>query len=362
MIKNIALFNSLSVDPSSYYDTGIHGTFDDYLIKPKFSTIKSRKDVNTSINLFQASRPGLHLNLPVISANMATITGSTMASQMAKLGCVGALHRFWSIEDNVKAFVKVMQNEGLPVIVSVGLGDNEKERIQALYGVGANMFCIDVANGAQMSVVEQVKYIRETAGNNAYLIVGNFATHDSIEEFNSHLPLRMHVDSYKVGIGPSGVCSTRLKTGVGVPQLAAIMDCSRNGRNIIADGGLRSPGDIVKALAAGANAVMVGNMLSGTKETPGEVIYKFEDGDSVAYKEYSGSADNGYGLGYKTSEGVSTLVKYKGPIEPILKDIEGGLRSAMTYTNSRNLTEFSKNAQFIKVSVNTKIENTTYLK
>lgn len=336
-------------------------TFDDVLIKPKFSFLNSRKDVNLSLPLFD----NLHLDLPVISANMSTITGTKMASTMSSLGGVGALHRFWSIEDNVNALVKVLQHDAENVIVSIGVGDQEKERAEALHDVGALWFCIDVAHGAQRSVVEQTNWLLSKY-RDIRLIVGNFATAKSIKDFKSFLKGENKPDLYKVGIGPGSVCTTRLKTGCGVPQLSAILDCARE-YPIIADGGMRTPGDIAKALAAGAKAVMLGGMLAGTDESEAaqEVFKKQEAHPETsyfkAYFQYKGSASEGYGNGWKTSEGISTMVHSKGPLEHVIRDIEGGLRSALTYTGSQNLTEFQRNAEFIKVSGNTIRENKAHI-
>lgn len=325
-----------------------HLTFDDILILPQFSTIKSRKDVNISSKLCE----NLTLNIPIISANMNTITEDTMANKMFELGGLGILHRFCTIEENIKMVQncnKALAKTG----VSIGLGNAEKERAEALYFTGARIFCIDVAHGAQLEVVNQTKWLREKYGNNIQLIVGNFATNESIETFDSYLDKKP--DVYKIGIGPGSVCSTRIKTGIGVPQLHAIRECSIN-RNTIADGGIRSPGDVVKALAMGAKAVMIGKLIAGTDETPGEIR------PYQTYKNYKGSASENYGNGWKTSEGIETTVLAKGPVEPIIKDIEGGIRSGMTYTNSRNLDELRKNAKFIEISEASKIENTPHIK
>lgn len=343
-------------------------TFDDVLIKPKFSSIGSRKDVDLTTNLGDNS-----LSLPVLSANMSTITEGKMALAMGEAGGLGILHRFCSIEDNILMFAAA-SNSKTGVGVSVGLSDEEKLRAESLIDAGAEIICIDVAHGAQMAVVEQVRWLREKYKDNLYIIVGNFATPHSIQGFESHLGISKCPNIYKVGIGPGSACTTRLKTGCGVPQLSAILSTAKE-YNIIADGGMKTPGDIAKALAAGAKAVMIGGMISGTNETPGEVIenpppHKIIDGKMYAYttnpnlpskyKMYKGSAANGYGNGWKTSEGVEMVVECKGEVDRILKDIEGGLRSALTYTGSKNLEEFKDNAEFILVSNSTRTENTSH--
>jgi len=331
-------------------------TFDDVLILPNFSTIKSRKDVDLSTQLSST----VNLRLPIISANMDTITDSTMAIKIAQLGGMGILHRFSSIETNVNSLKTVLNASISPfqVGVSIGLGDLEKERLAALYAAGARVICIDVAHGAQETVIDQAKYAKTTYPD-ITLIVGNFATKDTIQCFQ-HLVGEGVVDVYKTGIGGGSVCSTRLKTGVGVPQLSAIVDTAtyRKGEpyKIIADGGIRNSGDAAKALAAGADCLMLGGLLAGTDETPGQII----NGNQ---KVYRGSAskesydDQGKTSDWRTAEGVSITVPYKGPVELVIKDLEGGVRSSMTYTGSSNLTEFRNNARFIRVSNSTQLEN-----
>lgn len=363
-------------------------TFEDVLILPKFSKVGSRKNVDLATNMGN----GLALSLPVISANMETITGPEMATTMWKNGGLGILHRFMSVENNIKAF---NESKAVETAVSIGIGDKEKERAEALITAGAWIVCIDVAHGAQIEVVEQVKWLRKNYRDNLYIIAGNFATPSSIEAFelecfsSSNLP-----NIYKVGIGPGSACTTRIKTGVGVPQLSAILSCAKQ-FPVLADGGMKTPGDIAKAIGAGAKAVMLGGMLAGTTETPGENIYndpklvtknKFKSlivdsgtrpgeylGDTIhhwsgiytynssqagkVFKIFKGSASGNYGSGWKTSEGEEYKVPYKGSVVPILKDIEGGLRSALTYTNSKDLNEFRQNCEFILVSNSTRIEN-----
>jgi IMP dehydrogenase len=329
-------------------------TFDDVLIAPAFSNLRSRKDVDLS---------SMDLRLPIISANMDTITGASMAVAMGRAGGMGVLHRFWSIQDNVDAF-KEADSQVKNVGVSVGISDAEKERANALIDAGAKLLFIDVAHGAQISVAEQVKYLREKHGQNIELIVGNFATGESIKHFCLELnDANLFPDAFKVGIGPGSVCTTRIKTGVGIPQLYAIMSCANTRFPIVADGGMRNSGDIAKALAVGAKAVMIGGMLSGTEETPGKVIYP-EGEQACPMKEFRGSASkesyedqNKVALGTRAAEGVTTTVPLRGPVSEILHDIEGGLRSAFTYVGASNLEEFQQKANLIRISTSTLREN-----
>jgi IMP dehydrogenase len=329
-------------------------TFDDVLIKPRFSTIASRRDVDLTYSIGNSS-----FALPVISANMDTITGADMARVMAKAGGVACLHRFASTEENVKMFHGTVV-KGIKPMVSVGLGKPELERAEALVNAGAEVVVIDVAHGAQMGVVEQVRDIKTLLGGKVQIVVGNVATAECIRAVNYHLGFAAAVDYFKVGIGPGSACTTRTQTGVGIPQLSAIIDCVSTGCHIIADGGMKKPGDVAKALGAGAKMVMLGGMLSGTEETPGEV-HTSEDGKK--FKKYRGSASKesyeaqGKIGTHRTAEGESFLVPFKGSVWDVLLDIEGGVRSAMTYVDARTLQEFKENCEFVHITPTTVGEN-----
>jgi IMP dehydrogenase len=349
-----------------------HFTFDDVLLRNVFSNIKSRKDVDIKTSL-----SNITLDLPVISANMSTITESDMAKEIVKHGGMSILHRFCDTEFNINLIKWTLEdyktNEERKYIlenhlgVSIGVTEKERKRAEALFDYGARIFCIDVARGASQAVVDQALWLREEYGDSIFIIVGNFCTPESILEFKKRSLCAP--DIYKVGVGPGSVCTTRSKTGVGFPQLSAIIECAKVAP-IIADGGMKTPGDVCKALAAGAKAVMLGNMLAGTDKAAGTWFRYFNDRGESQYSKnppenrswmaccrYEGSASNGYGEGWKTSEGVSRSIPYKGKISDILKDIEGGLRSSMTYLNAINLTQYRKNAEFIKVTSTTLKEN-----
>ncbi len=319
-------------------------TFNDVLIEPRFSELETRREVDVSTTLGDLALP-----LPMVSANMATITEVDMARRISELGGLALLHRFDPVDENVSMYRAAVANNDFAerVGVSIGIKPEEQERAEALHAEGARIFCVDVAHGAQINTVNQARWLRKTFGEDLVLIVGNFATSETIRAFEQHMD-GLRVDAWKVGIGPGAACSTRIKTGVGVPQLSAVMDCARD-HVVIADGGCRAPGDVCKALAAGARAVMLGYMLAGTNETPGGV----QDGCKV----YAGSASAGYASGWKTSEGVVMRVPCRGPVEPIVRDIEGGLRSAMTYVGAASLGEFRERARFVEVSGATVVEN-----
>jgi len=234
-------------------------TFDDVLLVPAYNHYESRQHVDTSVT----DRSGrLSLALPVMTANMDTITESAMASWIAGKGGIGVLHRMMSIERNVAEYRRCVGK----VFVSVGTSDEELTRAEALRDAGASHFVVDVAHGHARYVGKTLKKLRGLLPE-ACLMAGNVATYAGADFLAS-----VGADLIKVGIGPGSVCTTRLKTGHGVPQLTAIQDCARCDRSIVADGGIRYAGDVVKALAFGADFVMVGGLLAGTRPTPGEKL------------------------------------------------------------------------------------------
>lgn len=322
-------------------------TFDDVLIEPKFSELSSRSEVDLSTDKFYYP-----MRLPIFSANMESITSHNMCSALSSFGALGVLHRFFSREKNVKNYENISK-AGHNCGVSVGLGPDEIDRVDGLLAAGANLFFLDVAHGAQRQVVEQYNRLKYLGC--PFVVIGNFATGETVERFAEEASYPL--DAVKVGIGPGSVCTTRVKTGVGMPQISAIYSVKETVEHkmmtstaIIADGGMKTPGDIAKSLAAGADAVMLGGMFAGTTEAAG----KSENG----YKTFKGSAFKTKGdTDYCTSEGVETRVEIKGSVKDILKDIEGGLRSAFTYVGAKNLSEFYEKAKFITVSSSTPKEN-----
>lgn len=327
-------------------------TFDDVLLIPAYNHHESRRIVDISMK----DKSGkLSLKLPVMSSNMDTITEDAMANFMGEKGAIGVLHRFCSIEDNVK----MLQACRFPAFVSVGASEAELERVAALKDAGAQYFCVDVAHGHAKYVGKMIKKMRQILSNEC-IMAGNVATYAGADYLAS-----LSVDIVKVGIGPGSVCTTRIKTGFGVPQLTAIQDCARADRSVVADGGLRHPGDIVKALAFGADFVMVGGMLAGTRPTPGEPQKDIEG--RPTHKVYRGMASKevaedylGGLSGWKTAEGVSTKVPYREDEEHILADIVGGLRSGLTYAGANTIRELQRKLNYVLVTQAGKIESTAH--
>ena len=348
-------------------------SFDDVLIVPSFSSIKSRKDVSVKTSFL-----GENL-FPIVSSNMASVTEYKMALEMQDQGAKGCLHRFMSIGDNIKEYIKSPKE----TYCSIGLGKLEIERAQSLVNVGCKTIVIDVAHGATIETVKQFKELRYLFRNNINIIVGNFATKRSIDDFKSFIG-DYKVDAWKVGIGGGSACTTRKISGCGLPTLASIIDCSRVEEPIIADGGIRGSDDFVKALAAGAKMVMLGGMLAGTDEAASTlnvgysgklthcetldkklILLPTEIGGTYCRvtKTYSGSASSesyvaqGKEAEHRTPEGETFEVAYTGSVESVLQKLEAGLRSAMAYTGSNTLEEFKERAELVQITHSGKKES-----
>lgn len=323
-------------------------TFDDVLLIPAYNHHESRRVVDISMT----DRLGkLTLQLPVMSSNMDTITESNMANFMHSKGGIGVLHRFLTIEENIKQF-KACTGQ---VFISVGCTQAELERAEALRDAGAQYFCVDVAHAHAKYVGKTLKDLRQMLGSRC-IMAGNVATYAGADYLAS-----CGADIIKAGIGGGSVCSTRIKTGFGVPMLTCIQDCARTDRSIVADGGIRAAGDIVKALAFGADFVMIGGMLAGTEPTPGQVITK-ADGKKV--KQYRGMASReaqedflGEMHEWKTAEGVATEVAYRDNHQEIIGDIIGGLRSGLTYAGSNSISELQRKLNYIQVTPAGRLES-----
>jgi len=316
-------------------------TFDDVLLVPAYNHYESRQHVDTSVT----DRTGrLTLQLPVMTANMDTITESAMANFISGKGGIGVMHRLMSVERNVEEYRRCTA----PVFVSVGTNDEELVRAEALRDAGASFFVVDVAHGHARYVGKTLKRLRQMLPN-ACLMAGNVATYAGADFLAS-----VGADIVKVGIGPGSVCTTRVKTGHGVPQLTAIQDCARCDRSIVADGGIRYAGDVVKALAFGADFVMVGGILAGTRPTPGE---KQQDAKGEWVKAYRGMAsrevaDEHHGgiAEWKTAEGVAVTVPYREDEDLVIGDLVGGLRSGLTYAGARTVKELQRKLNYVVIT------------
>ncbi len=318
-------------------------TFDDVLIMPARSDVRSRRDPKLTTQLTR----NLKILTPIISSNMDTITESEMAIAMDKQGGFGILHRFISVDEQV-AMVKTVVTSGAKIIgASVGVGGDYQERAHALVDAGTNVITIDIAHGHSLSMMETVEWLKKKFAH-VELIAGNIASPQAAEDLIS-----AGADAIKVGIGPGSMCTTRIITGCGVPQLTAIALCAevgeRHGVPVIADGGIRTSGDIVKAFAAGASSVMLGSMLAGTLETPGEISHGKKQYRGMASKAAQVSWRGGVPEGM-AAEGESTRVAIKGHVRDVLLELTGGIRSGMSYVNATSIEEIRKNAHFMEMT------------
>ncbi len=318
-------------------------SFDDVLLVPKRSSFSSRFD--GKISLSSVLVPGVTLDVPFIAANMDSVSGFRMTNALNSLGGTAIVHRFMSIEDHRKELLKI---ETGPVISCIGVGDNGIRRLEATHLKETNPILIDVAHGHSDSVIKQVVRIKSLFPK-APIIAGNVATAAGANDLAS-----AGASCIKVGVGPGSLCSTRVTTGCGVPQLTAISNIVEALKynypsvTVVGDGGVRTSGDIVKCLAAGAAAVMLGGLFSGTEETPGDIL-NMPDGK---FKIYRGMASAEAQLSWKREvtsiEGESMRVRYKGPVSDVFKNLQNGVLSGMSYLNASNLSELRENAEFIE--------------
>ena len=326
--------------------------FDDVLLVPQHSTIKSRRHTDLSVLLGTIS-----LDVPIISSPMDTITEYAMASKMAALGGVGVLHRYNTLDEQVRQ-VRACTDPSLTG-AAIGVTGNFESRACALYDAGVRLLCVDIAHGHHELLQSALGTLRSVFGNSVHIMAGNVATLDG---FNALAD--WGADSIRVGIGGGSICTTRVQTGHGVPTLQSILDCASSDREalLIADGGLRSSGDIVKALAAGADMVMLGSMLAGTEQTPGDVI---ADNSGKKFKSYRGMASRSAQIDWRgvssTPEGVSTLVPYRGCVSKVVQDLEGGIRSGMSYSGAQSLSALRAKAEFMIQTPSAQTESSAHV-
>lgn len=329
-------------------------TFDDVLLMPAYSEVLPRE-----VSLQGRFSRHIALDIPFASAAMDTVTEASMAAAMAREGGIGVIHKNMAVEQQAAEVAKV-KAEGLKVAAGVGITPDVLDRVKLLVDAGVDAVVLDSAHGHSKGVIDALKAIK-SAFPGLDVVVGNIATAAAAKDL-----IAAGADGLKVGIGPGSICTTRIVAGVGVPQLTAIADVAEVAGDVpvIADGGLRYSGDVVKALAAGAHCVMCGSMFAGTDEAPGEVV----EVDGVKMKGYrgmgsidamqAGSADRYFQKGAKklVPEGVVARVAYKGPVADVLYQLTGGLRSGMGYCGAANLEALHK-ACFVKISPATVQEN-----
>ncbi len=329
-------------------------TFDDVTLAPKYSEILPSQ-VDTSIKLSES----LKLRIPLLSSAMDTVTESKMAIALAKAGGIGVIHRNLEIKKQIDEIKKVKKQK-LLVGAAVGAGPNELKRAKEILKEGVNLIVVDTAHGHTKKVSEIVKLIKKIKNKNTVLCAGNIATPEAAKFL-----LKLGVDIIKVGIGPGSICTTRLVAGIGVPQLSAILSVRNGIKNknvkIIADGGIKYSGDLAKAFAAGADAVMIGSLFAGTDEAPGKIIkrngkyYKSFRGMGSVGAMNKGSADRYFQKKQKdiskyVPEGVEGFARYKGDVSSIIFKLIGGLRSSMGYLGSKQIKYLRNKPKFVKIT------------
>ncbi len=329
-------------------------TFDDVTLAPKYSAILP-SEVDTSIKLTDV----LKLEIPILSSAMDTVTESKMAIAIAKAGGIGVIHRNLDPKKQIEEIKKVKRHK-LLVGAAVGAGPKELQRAKAILKESVDIIVVDTAHGHTKKVSEIVKFIKKNKSKKTALCAGNIATPEAAKFL-----IKLGVDIIKVGIGPGSICTTRLVAGIGVPQLSAILSVRNGIRNkkvkIIADGGIKYSGDLAKAFAAGADAVMIGSLFAGTDQAPGKIIkrngkfFKSFRGMGSVGAMNKGSADRYFQSKQKdiskyVPEGVEGFAKYKGDVGAIIFKLIGGLKSSMGYLGSKQIKYLRKKPKFIKIT------------
>lgn len=336
-------------------------TYDDIQIIPQYSEVESRGQCSLETRFTR----NYNIEAPYISSPMDTVTDSDMAIALGKLGGVGVLHRFMSIDQQVNSAVDVLSTTQL-VSAAIGATGDYQERAQALANAGVKVLLIDVAHGNTIQVKSAIEWCKKNLPSTVDIIAGNVATYEGAYNLAD-----WGADAIRVGIGNGSLCETRIRTGIGIPQVTALLDCIHaiefNGFDIpvIADGGIKMTGDVAKALSLGADSVMLGSILAGTRESPGEIQRMGHWPNEQLFKKYRGSASaetkRAHGMEEKNVEGNSKLIPYKGKVGRIINDISDGVRSSMSYVNARNMAEFRSNSNHVLITQNGLIEAKPHL-
>jgi len=328
-------------------------TFDDVLLVPKYSSIlPSEANLNTDLGY------NLKLKIPFLSSAMDTVTESHMAIAIARKGGLGIIHRNFSISDQSKEIKKV-KNKKLLVGAAIGTSNDDLIRAKSLSDAGVDLIVIDTAHGHSDKVIKILIKIKKLNLKKP-ICVGNIATAEAATKLYNE-----GADILKVGIGPGSICTTRMIAGIGVPQITAVLDVKKSMKNknikIISDGGIKFSGDIVKGIAAGADAIMMGSIFAGSEESPGKK-YKYKNKFYKAYRGMgsigamsSGSSNRYFQKNFKDKskfvpEGVEARVIYKGKVEKILYQLQGGLRSSMGYIGAKKIVDIQKKGRFLKIT------------
>ncbi len=333
-------------------------TYDDVNIIPKYSELEHRSDCDLSTQFTK----NIRLKIPVVSSPMDTITELDMAIELDMLGGMGIIHRFMSIEKQSK-MSNTLYTYNVKFGAAIGVTGDWFERAQELVKNGCNVLLIDVAHGHHKLVKEGIRRLKNELKGTYEIIGGSIATKRAAQDLCD-----WGVDGVRVGIGNGSLCETRIRTGVGIPQVTTLLDvcsiCDTYDVPVVADGGIRNIGDVCKGLGCGADTIMLGSLLSGTKETPGDISKVGLWPNEKLYKKYRGSAsvesksDRGEN---KNVEGNHKVIPYKGKTSRILHDIRDGINSACSYVGASNISEYHSNVEFIKVTRAGQVEAQPYL-
>lgn len=334
-------------------------TFDDVLLVPQYSNIDTRSKVDIGTKL-----KDIRLTTPIVSAPMDTVTEHKMAAAMVRKGGLPILHRYNQPQDQITMYERVVLETDIrnPLVgAAVGVSEDDLRRVKMLVYAGVKIFCIDVAHGHHIGVERMIKEMRRKHGSDIHIMAGNIATAEAFTDLSN-----WGADSIRVGVGGGSICSTRIQTGHGVPTLQSVFDIvahqqSQTPAAIIADGGIKTSGDIVKALAAGADAVMLGSMLSGTDEAPGDL---FEQ-DGRMFKSYRGMASKEAQTDWRgrvsSIEGIASKTLYKGSVNNVIDEINVGIRSGFSYSGVLNIVGLQTKSKFIVQSHAGQIESSTHI-
>lgn len=334
-------------------------SYDDVLLVPKLSNINSRSEVSLSTQI----TPRVKLDVPLISINMTDVTGVKMAVELGKIGGLGLIPRFETPTNQAK-MVKAVKKHGVVVGAAVGCRDGYLERAEKLAEAGADILTLDIAHGGMKQAYIATQELKKRFSKYCDIVSGVVATYETADMLFS-----AGADSVRVGVGPGTICITRTQTGFGVPQISALLDCfkaaQKHKKTIICDGGTKSSGDIVKGLAAGSSAVIIGSQFAGHDEAPGEKVVI----DGMVYKRYNASTSlaekkkhikklgNLKESYLKHIEGVESLVTYKGPVKESIARWSANIKSGFSYAGAKNIDELWKKAEFIQVTPLGKIES-----
>lgn len=328
-------------------------SYDDVLLVPQYSNISSRNDISLKTKI----SPHITLDLPLISANMSDVTDSRMAISLGKLGGLGVIPRFVPINEQADEVSKVKKANVL-VGAAVGSRGDSVKRAEALIKAGVDILFIDVAHGHMQMNIDITKKLKQLFKDKIDIVSGNTATYEAADDL-----FKAGADCVKVGIGPGSICTTRIETGSGVPQFTAVVESARAARKhhkfVIADGGAKNSGDIVKGLAGGASAIMAGSIFAGLDESPGKIVKK----DGLTFKVYNASTSlteknkhlikNGNNIQNhytKQIEGVESFVPYKGKLKDLIDRYAANIRSGLSYSGATNIEDLWNKANFVRIT------------